>query len=164
MSPGHRRPRYVHLMNPPGRRFRAVTAASLLALTGCFSYAPIAGVHPARGTHVRATLQTPEDVAITGLTVTDVVELEAEVVRSDADSLVVSALQLRAQSGARFTGRGETVAVPAASVSRMESRQFSLVRSAALVVAAGLGAFLLFEALGGLDGGPSGGKPGPVPQ
>jgi hypothetical protein len=147
-----------------GRRFRATIASGLIALTGCYSYAPIAGGHPARGTQVRARLSTPEDLALTEVTVASVVSFDAEVVRSGEDSLVVSAVALRSQSGVEFAGSGETLAIPASSVASLEERRFSLLRSSVLIVAAGTAASLLFAALGSIAAGGGGGKPDPNPQ
>jgi hypothetical protein len=149
---------------PRFRRFsRATVASALLVLTGCYTYAPV-GTAPARGAHVRARLSTPQNVALTDLTVSNVVLLDAEVVRSGPDSLVVSALSLRSLSGGDFAAAGETVAIPRTSLEAVDARSFSWWRSAGLIVAAGTVTSLLFAALGTIDSGAGGGKPGPRPE
>lgn len=146
------------------RAARATVASALIVLTGCYTYAPVGSVAPARGEHVRARLSTPQSVALSDITVGNVVLLDAEVVRSGEDSLVVSALSLRSQSGGDFAAAGETIAIPASSLESVETRRFSLVRSSAFIVAAGAAAALLFAALGDAVSGSGGGKPNPNPE
>lgn len=147
------------------RSARAAVASGLIVLSGCYSYVPVgAGAHPTRGTQVRARLSRPENVALSDLTVSNVVLMDAEIVRSDADSLVVSAMSLRSATGGAFAAAGETVAVPASSVESLEERRMSAIRSTVLVVAAGTLAALLFRGFGTLDDGAGGGKPGPRPD
>ena len=147
-----------------GPRSRAVVATGLIGLTGCYSYVPLAGSFPPRGTQVRASLSTPENVALRDVTVSNVVLLDAEVVRSDQDSLVLSAMSLRSGSGTDYPAAGETVSIPASSVQSLETRRFSPLRSSVLIVAAGAAAALVFAALGTVDSGGGGGKPGPRPE
>ena len=146
------------------RDLRATVAALLIGLTGCYSYVPLGTSRPERGAEIRARLSRPADLTLTEVTVNDVVALDAEVVRSGEDSLVVSAMSLRSQSGAAFSAAGESVSIPATSIESLEAKRFSVVRSSVLIVAASAAASLLFAALGTLESGGSGGKPGPQPK
>lgn len=145
-------------------RWRGAVASLLIGLTGCYSYVPLAGAHPARGTQVRAQLSQPASFTLDDLTVNNVVMIDAEVVRSGEDSLVVSALSLRSQGGMEFPAAGETLAIDAGSLGAVEMRRMSVLRSAALIAAAGAAASLLFAGLGTLDSGGGGGKPSPRPD
>lgn len=147
-----------------GSRWRAAVAALLIGLTGCYSYVPVSGGHPGRGTQVRARLNDPASFTVQDVTVNNVVMIDAEVVRSGEDSLVVSALSLHSQAGVEFPAAGETLAVEAGSVGAIEARRMSLLRSAVLIAAAGAAAGLLFASLGTLDSGGGGGKPSPRPN
>jgi hypothetical protein len=151
-------------MNGRGSLWRAAIASLLIGLTGCYSYVPLSGATPERGTQVRARLNQPASFTLADVTVNNVVLIDAEVVRSGEDSLVVSALWLRSQAGMDFPAAGETLAIEAGSVGAIETRRMSLLRSSALIVAAGAAASLLFASLGTLDSGGGGGKPSPRPD
>lgn len=151
-------------MNGRGSLWRAAVASLLIGLTGCYSYVPLSGASPGRGTQVRARLNQPASFTLADVTVNNVVLIDAEVVRSGDDSLVVSALSLRSQTGMEFPAAGETLAIGAGSLGTVETRRMSLLRSSALIVAAGAAATLLFASLGTLDSGGGGGKPSTRPD
>lgn len=134
----------------------------LAALTGCYSYVPIGELRTERGSSVRARLSTPEDVRLSAVTVNDVVLVDGEVVTQGTDTLVLSALALQSQAGSEYLAAGETVMIPAASVSSLEAKRFSIVRTGLVTIAAAAASVLLFsvfESGGGGDG--NGGIPQP---
>ncbi|MGI9179794.1 MAG: hypothetical protein ACR2H9_04750 [Longimicrobiaceae bacterium] len=142
------------------RRFLVL---ALLMLTGCYTYAPVRDTPLVRGTSVRAELSTPSDFRLTELTANNVVSVAGEVVRQDTDTLVMSAMWLRAQTGYEFPAAGETVLIPSYRLAALEQRRLSPARSAAFGGAIALAGVLLAAAMqgGGAAGGGSGGKTNP---
>ncbi len=143
------------------RRFLVLT---LLALTGCYTYTPVRDAPLVRGTPVRAELSAPSDFRLTELTANNVVSVAGEVVRQDPDTLVMSAMWLRAQTGYEFPAAGETVVIPSYRVASLEQRRLSPARSAAFGGAITLAAVLLAAALDGSGAAGGGGVGRPAPQ
>lgn len=136
---------------------------SLTVLTGCYSYVPAAQQVLARGTPVRARLSTPTDFRLTEISVNNAVTVQGEVVRQDADSLIVSAVSLRSETGREVPAAGETLAIPSARIAGVEKKRFDVLRSVAVTAAGFATTLLLFMAFdaGGGSGGPGGGGPSP---
>ncbi len=127
--------------------------------TSCFSYSPATGP-VSQGARVRIHLQPPRDVRLSTLTANDVVRVEGELVRADPDTTVISAWMLLGRSGLDFVAAGETVHLPVGGVAQVEVRKVSLLRSAAVGVAALLGLALIDRAIGGGGGGGDDPPPG----
>lgn len=143
---------------------RKLLVLCLVALTGCYTYAPARGAPAVRGMSVRAQLAAPMDFRLTELTANNVVSVTGEVVRQDPDTLVLSAQWLRAQSGYQFPASGETIVIPADRLADVERRRISAVRSAAIVAAGALAGVLFVTILEGGGGGGGTGRNPPTPQ
>lgn len=132
---------------------------SLLLLSACYSYAPVQGAAPDRGSRVRIHLTEPRDVRLTNLTGNEVVLVSGELVRMGADTAVVSAYTLRARSGYEFLAAGETVRVPQSDIALVQRRRLSPLKSGLLVGAVALGTSLVAAAVesGRSEGGPPAG-------
>lgn len=143
-------------------RTAALVLLLCMGLNGCYSFGPARSADPSRASRVQVRLREPRDFRLLEYTANQVVVVDGEIVRADADSLVLSALRLEAISGYEFVGGGMTVAVDRGNVVEIKEKRLDLLRTGLLVgaaVAAGVG----FDAAGGLGGGGGGGG-GPSPQ
>ncbi len=135
-----------------------------ISMSGCYTYAPASSASLAQGAAVRARLNAPGDFPLTDLTANRVMTVDGEVVRQDADALVLSATWLRSQSGYDFAAAGETVTIPAGTIAAVERRKVSLLRSAGVAMAGLLASALLVRVLEGGGSGASGGGGTTNPQ
>ncbi len=128
---------------------------------GCVAYVPVReGAPPLqRGAVVRATLSSPAEVPLTNITARGVQVVEGEVVESNGEELVLSALWLRSTNGAEHRGIGETVNVAWQGIAQVEVRRLSAVRTGLLAGVLALFAVLANAAL--IGGG--GEEPPPPP-
>lgn len=133
-----------------------------LGLNGCFAYVPSGGGPLRQGAGVRAVLKNPQDVRLVEVTANNVAVVEGEVVRADAETVLLSARTVISSSGYEQLGGGATVEIPRGNIERLEERRFSTVRSAGLAgIVVALTAVTAAAATGlGIRGGGSGGPPG----
>jgi hypothetical protein len=142
---------------------RRILALLLAAQTGCFSYVPAAG-EMAQGTPVRTQLNEPIDFRLTNVSVNNTMVVDGEVVSQSADTLFLSAISLQSASGFSAPASGETLRIPVERIESVRRRRFDLLRSAAVIVAAGVTAALAFSTFDSDSGGSGGGGPEPLPQ
>lgn len=144
---------------------RTVAWLAIAALcSGCVAYVPMRGGTPPlqRGTVVRATLSSPAEVPLTNVTARSVQVVDGEVVESNGDELVLSALWLRSTNGVEHKGIGETVSVSWQGLAQVEVRRISAVRTGLLAGVLALVAILANAALSG-GGGEEPPPPPPPP-
>lgn len=134
-----------------------------LLLSACYSYAAPRSEDLRHGARIRAHLSPPRDIRLTNITANDVVVVDGELIRSAADTTVLSAWLLHARSGFDFVGAGETVRLPSSQIAAVEERRFSYLKSAGLLGAAVLGMFVVSSVVdfggGGDEPPPNGGPP-----
>lgn len=116
--------------------------ATLCVLTGCYHYVPLADQKKpvARATQLRVRMTTGHDVRLEQITVNDAVEVDGELIRMDADSILLSATKVVDRAGYEHVGDGQTVRLARDAVYQVEERRVSVVRSllaAGTVVALG---------------------------
>ena len=140
---------------------RTLPAILLAAAAGCYHYVPEPARPLPRAAPVRVHLSKPTSFELPALTAHNVGSMDAEVVRDDDGTLVVSARWLDAVTGHGYPGEGWTFELPRSDVARVDVRRLSVWRTA-LVFAGGLAAtYLGFDALAGSDaGGGTGGTGG----
>jgi hypothetical protein len=147
----------------------ALVAGGALWLTGCYSYVPLRGAPTAvqevqQGTALKIHFSRPIQVEMGERGANDVVELDAEMIRVEGDSLALSVFQATSQSGYQQQVRGRTARVPLDAISGMEIRRFSAAKTilaGAFVVGAAIAAAAVLSSSGG---SPGGSKPPPPSQ
>lgn len=139
-------------------------APFLAAASGCYHYVPAGASTPPQGTPVRLHMERPESFELPAITVHNIGELEAEMVREDLGELVVSALWLRAVTGQGYPGGGWTLRIDQGKISRVEVRSLSRWRTAAVFIGAVAATWLGFDALQGSNSGDGGGGGGGQPR
>lgn len=132
----------------PRRADRVALLAVALALGGCTHYVVASPEVLAPGSSIRVRLSEPLSFDLPALTAHDVARVDAELVREERDSLIVSALWLDAVSGRGFPGGGWTVVVPERAIDRLEARRLSVWRTAVVVAGGALATYWGFDALG----------------
>jgi hypothetical protein len=154
------------LSEAKGNSMRRLLPFVLLAaapMAGCYRYLPAPDA-PSTGSEVRALLTTPINVPLAQVTANNVSEVEGEVAVVRADTVYISATRLVATTGFDFLGNNETVAVPRASIGRMELRRVDSQRTGlaiGLAVVLALAAQLaLGEGVFGSEGRGGGGGQG----
>lgn len=136
----------------------ALLLPGLLLLSACYSYAPVQGAAPERGSRVRLHLTEPRDVRLMNVTGNEVVVVSGELIRMSADTALVSAYSLTSRSGYEFIATGETVRVPRSEIAFIQRRRISPLKSGLLAGAVALGTSLIAAAVESGDG--DGGLPG----
>ncbi|MDP2528273.1 MAG: hypothetical protein Q8W51_00885 [Candidatus Palauibacterales bacterium] len=141
-----------------------VIASGALYLSGCYTYVPLQGVpdRVQQGTALKIHFGRPVDVRMGEIGANDVVELDAEMVGAEGDSLAVSVFQTTSRSGYQQQVGGRTARVPADAVAGIEIRKFSAIKTilaGGLVVGAALAAAAVLSSGGG---GTTGGQPPPA--
>jgi hypothetical protein len=149
--------------------WRAAACASLLGALllggGCTSYHVVEPGEVRQGAPVRAILAQPVDVNLDGLTVRGVQRVDGEMVRVADDELLLSAFWVLGSGAAEFPARGETVALPAAALDRLDHKRISWWKTAGTVAGLALTGFLVEQVLTGAFGSGSGGGSGhPQPR
>ena len=129
-------------------------SVATLCLAGCYSYVPLQGT-PAgvgRGTAMKIHFSRPIDIRMGDLGANNVVEVDAEMVRDEGDSLAVSVFQTTSQSGYEQQVSGRTAKIPTDAIVGIESRKFSALKTllaGGLVVAVAIGAAAALSSSGG---------------
>ena len=136
-----------------------------LALTGCYSYRPVAVAQPSSGQPVRVVLSDSGSTALAALLGPSTAVVTGRMIGSSADAYLVSVRGTLTRTGREADWAGEQVSIPRSLVARLDARVFSRSRTA--VAAVGLAAATLiareaFLGAGGVFGsGPPGGQPTP---
>ena len=147
------------------KRNRWILALAVLPVAaGCYHYVPVAANSAPQGTPVRARLNRMSDFELAQITVNNIDQVEGEMVRVDADALVLSATWLQAVTGNGYAGNGWTVRIPDANVAGFEQKRLSWWRTGVVFAALVTGTWLGFDALGLSPGGGPGGGGTPTPQ
>lgn len=141
----------------------AVSAAAL-CLTGCYSYVPLQGPPTSvnRGTALQIHLTHPIDLKMGDIGANNVVEIDAEMIEDEGDSLAVSVFQTTAQSGYQQAVAGRTAKVPLDAIGGIDLRSFSAVKTLLVggaVVAAAIAAAAVLA-----SGGSGGSNTNPPPH
>lgn len=149
-------------MRAPALILLLLSAAS--ALGGCYKYVPAAGVSLPQAAPLRANLSRPLSFEISDITAHNIQRVDGELVRRDADLLVVSALWLDAATGVGYPGGGWTVTIPADALGELQVRRLDRWRTGALLAAGLAASWIGFDALGGSEGGGGISVPGGQPR
>jgi len=128
------------------RGISAVLAGMFFA--GCYHHVPATTLAQPQGTPVRVHLNTLSSFELPQFTVSNVITVDGEVIRSDPETLFLSASWLEAATGGGFDGNGWTVSIPTEDLERAELKRFSWWRTGAVVAAVAVGTWLGFEAVG----------------
>lgn len=139
-------------------------AAGACLLAACYHYVPVSGpsLGVERASSMRVRLLDGHPVRLERITVNDAVEVDGELIRMDADSILVSATKVVDRSGFEHAGDGATVRVGRDAVWLVEARRVSLLRSllaAGGVVALGTATGIAANQ-GGIGHGSTGSGPG----
>jgi hypothetical protein len=104
------------------------------------------------------------DFELAQITVNNIDQVEGEMVRLDAGSLVLSATWLQAVTGNGYAGNGWTVRIPENNLAGFEEKKLSWWRTGAIIAGLAAGTWLGFDALGLSpgSGGGGGGTPSPL--
>ncbi len=135
---------------------RTTASVLLLALSGCYLYAPVGEAVPERGSEVKARLAPTQDLDLGEITVRDVDEVEGVVYRATPDSLAVSSTWLHSRAGARFGTNGAIFYFERGSVDDVQVRRLHAARSVVAVAAflsIGAGLFNFIASPGGDQSG-----------
>jgi hypothetical protein len=137
----------------------------LTLLAGCYSYQPLGSVTPERGAPLRVLLDPPQDARLLDYTVNAAVRIEGELIELRPDQVLLSAFGVRSTTGFEYLAQGETVELPRQSVTALEVKRVSPVKTALFAGATGVVLFSIDRLISGLrgggggSGGPGGGQP-----
>lgn len=134
------------------RSTRIVSIASLaaMALTGCYSYAPIRPEDVSAGTVARARLDPDEARRVAEIIGRDDRLLEGEVLEADGDRLLLAVPMTTTAAGMSPRQFHQRVELRRGSILEVEARQFSALKTGLL---AGAGAILIGAAIAGAFSG-----------
>jgi hypothetical protein len=139
--------------------------AAMVFLAGCYSYQPLGSVTPARGAPLRVLLDPPQDARLLDYTVNGAVRVEGELIELRPDQVLLSAFGVRSRSGFEYIAQGETLELPRGSVTALEIKKVSPLKTALFAGATGVVLFSIDRLISGLrgggggGGGPGGGQP-----
>ncbi len=119
---------------------------------------------PAQAARVRVHLSTPTDYRLLDFTANEVVVAEGEVVRSDSQVLVLSAMALKGRTGTEFSGRGESITIPRERIAALHRQQLSPSRTLLLGGALAVMATVTSRVVGASGGSGGDGGRQPVEQ
>lgn len=134
-------------------RIPASILAAALLLNACTTYVPAPAAPIPMGTRVRVLLNRPTDVPLRDVTANRVVSIDGELVRADADRVVLSAFTVVTAGGLEFLSAGETVSFPRGDVAALQKKKIALLSSALFVGGTVLAVILLDAAARQLTGG-----------
>lgn len=165
----HRTPAALRNHARPGNAARLALFACAALLAGsmpsaCTSYHLANPAEVPQGAPVRAILAEPVDVPLENVTVRAAHRVDGEMVRVAGEDLLVSAYWVVGPGDAEYPARGETVALPAVGLARLERKRISWWKTGGAVAGLALGGFLVEQALTGAFGrgsGGGGGRPQP---
>ena len=131
----------------PGRHLFVIVLL-IAALTGCYTYRPIALEQTPRGAYVSAQLTDAGTAELGRLLGPSVVAVEGQLIDATTDQVSLSVKTTRQTNGVENFWTGETVDLPRLHVARVTERRFSRGRTA---LVGGSIAFALFGLWHGLD-------------
>jgi hypothetical protein len=122
---------------------------AVLALTGCYTYRPLATTEPAAGTQVSAQLTSTGSRELAGQVGPDVLHLEGKVLHADSAGLELEVREIESYRGIRSDWNGEQVRVPRVAVAGIQERKLSPGGTGIMsgVIVAGL--YAVYRVLGG---------------
>jgi hypothetical protein len=133
-----------------------------VALGGCYTFAAASPAAVRPGARVRVALTPDGTNALDPVVGSSVSGLEGDVVRGNADTLVVRADKLLTTAGVDVAWTGRDLAIPVAWQRGVDQRRLAPGRTALLGaggVALSAAVVVLVRRLGDSDGGPGGGDP-----
>jgi hypothetical protein len=137
---------------------------TLVGLTGCFKYTPLATSSPALGARIAVDLTSMGSDTLARFVGPNVTGIEGRVLQVTASDLLLAVSVVRQRNGEEDFWKGETVSIPRGVILGMRQRHLSTSRTLLLAGAvAAAGATVGAAATGSSSGGGgNGGGPPPV--
>lgn len=154
-------------LEPSALRIAGGWAALVLAsvaLTGCYTYAPLRDPEPRLGESLAFELAEPLPADVARGVGPETTRVEGTLVRRTDTDFIVSVSQAVTTRGRVHRWNGETVSLPQAYIRRVQTRRFSAPRTVLVAGGAALSfvAFVVTRSL--LGGGGTGEKTKPLPD
>ena len=131
---------------------RAAILAMACLTAACYNYAPLATPNPEPGTYLAVTLSDAGSYAMTRYLGPDVFVVRGRYLGTDERGLLVSVASIELHRGWEESWRGETVALPAATIASVEVRRPAKHKTL-LLAGAGAGGIVAAVAVFALTGG-----------
>ena len=138
---------------------RGVLFASLILLFGCYKYVPVSvGEYEQiqQGRELRTQFIEEESFDLFDVTVHNIVAIDAEFVRLDRSTMIMSAFWLDSSiRDVGFAGDGWTVRIPISNISQMSIKEFDWWRTGAVLAGGFIASYLGWKGMQGAlgDGG-----------
>jgi hypothetical protein len=135
--------------------------AAAVSLTGCYAFIPTTSTTLAPTTPITVELTLGGTVALADVVGQNVSEVEGNVVRSSADSLVVAVENTYTTQRQKFASSGTQVTLPRSYIQVVKVRTFSRKRTVLLVAGSVAGAAVAAAAVSAGSSSSSGEPPPP---